>query len=292
MALKFGNPIVAGTILVIPAIQAPGYLPGSAGWIIKQDGSAEFNNLTLRGSYIGTDYTFDTDGAFWFDPVTGHLIAGISAGSGTAFGEPYVAGIGAYYTSPGGVIYAVNMHADGGSVPINFLFNSGAGWQTSAQIDSINATGLSLDSSFSGDMTLNAGTHNIVLDSNVQATGAITAQSGTPAVPTLITTDFWQTITLDVAWTAGAQAPQYRLLPDGNVQVRGTATIAGTAAAANINSGHPIPAAYRPGANRIYRPPTAADAAGTAQIASSGVFTMRASGFTATQVILDGMYSI
>lgn len=42
--------IVGGTVLRIPAIQSPDYVPGVSGWIVRQDGSAEFNNGTFRGS--------------------------------------------------------------------------------------------------------------------------------------------------------------------------------------------------------------------------------------------------
>jgi hypothetical protein len=240
---SFGNPVVAGTTLVRPAIKSPNYAAGSTGWSVNQDGSAEFNNLTLRGQYFGTDYTFDSAGAFWFDPATGHLIAAIAAGSGSSFGEPYTAGVGAYYTSPGGVIYAVNMFPGGGFVPINFLFNSGAGFQTSAQIASINATGLNIDSSFSGDLTLNAGAHNIILDSPVQATSAITAQGGTAAAPTVITTDFFATVT-PPANTSGTL--RIKLMPDKTVMVEVQLTIAAAAAAGTLTLIGSLGAAYKP----------------------------------------------
>jgi hypothetical protein len=42
--------IVGGTVLRIPAIQSPNYVPGVSGWIIRQDGSAEFTAGTFRGS--------------------------------------------------------------------------------------------------------------------------------------------------------------------------------------------------------------------------------------------------
>lgn len=50
--MGFQNPIVGGTALRIPAIQSPNFATGVDGWIIRIDGSAEFNNLVLRG--IGT----------------------------------------------------------------------------------------------------------------------------------------------------------------------------------------------------------------------------------------------
>lgn len=39
-------------MLRIPAIQSPNYLAGVSGWIIKQDGSAEFNSVVVRGSLV------------------------------------------------------------------------------------------------------------------------------------------------------------------------------------------------------------------------------------------------
>ena len=42
--------IVGGTVLRIPAIQSPNFAAGSSGWIVRADGSVEFNNGTFRGS--------------------------------------------------------------------------------------------------------------------------------------------------------------------------------------------------------------------------------------------------
>lgn len=44
-----GNPVVGGTVLRRPAIQSPNYVAGSSGWAIFVDGTAEFNNITMRG---------------------------------------------------------------------------------------------------------------------------------------------------------------------------------------------------------------------------------------------------
>ncbi|MCA1839939.1 MAG: H-type lectin domain-containing protein [Actinobacteria bacterium] len=48
--MTFSNPIVGGTTLIRPAIQSPNFTAGSAGWSINKDGSAEFNDITVRGS--------------------------------------------------------------------------------------------------------------------------------------------------------------------------------------------------------------------------------------------------
>lgn len=63
-------------------------------------------------------------------------------------------------------------------------------------------------------------------------------------------------ITMDAGWTArsGFQAPSYQLLPDGNLQLSGSATHAAlTAGATNLNSSNPIPAGWRPATTHYYR---------------------------------------
>jgi hypothetical protein len=51
--MQFQDELAAGTILVRPALQSPDYVTGVSGWAIKIDGSAEFNNILIRGT--GTD---------------------------------------------------------------------------------------------------------------------------------------------------------------------------------------------------------------------------------------------
>lgn len=43
---------LAGTVLIVEAIQSQNYAAGSAGWQIAADGTAEFNNVTVRGKLI------------------------------------------------------------------------------------------------------------------------------------------------------------------------------------------------------------------------------------------------
>lgn len=47
--MGFRNAIVSGLTLVREAIQSVGYVPGSSGWAINRDGSAEFSDATVRG---------------------------------------------------------------------------------------------------------------------------------------------------------------------------------------------------------------------------------------------------
>jgi hypothetical protein len=50
----WGNPVVGGTALRIPSIHSPNYVPGQTGWSINADGSAEFNNIVIRGGITST----------------------------------------------------------------------------------------------------------------------------------------------------------------------------------------------------------------------------------------------
>src|SRR5512146_586720 len=126
-----GNPVVGSTILRRPAIQSPNYVAGSSGWTVNADGSAEFNNLTIRGTFDGTDFEINSSGAFFYSgvPASGNLIASIAPAAGTdAHGNAYVQGI-ASYTVISAVTYAVRAGAStvaGSPTPGFFLNNQGA----------------------------------------------------------------------------------------------------------------------------------------------------------------------
>jgi hypothetical protein len=94
--------IVGGTVLRIPAIQSPNYVAGVSGWIIEIDGSAEFNNLTIRGQFVGTNFVINTQGAFFYSgvPANGNLIASIAGTAGTdAHSNAYSAGVEVFFPS-------------------------------------------------------------------------------------------------------------------------------------------------------------------------------------------------
>jgi len=69
--VPFTNPIVAGNTLVRTAIQSPNFVAGSAGWSINRDGSAEFNNVTVRGSFEagGGNVTVNSGGVEVIGPL-------------------------------------------------------------------------------------------------------------------------------------------------------------------------------------------------------------------------------
>lgn len=85
--------------LIIAGVHSPNYVPGVSGWTINLDGSAEFNNLSLRGIFTGTNYVINTHGEFFYSgtPALGNLVLSITQSSGTdSFGNHYIDGFTAY----------------------------------------------------------------------------------------------------------------------------------------------------------------------------------------------------
>lgn len=90
------NPITAGVTLIRDAIQSQNFLTGISGWRIKSDGSAEFNNVVIRGGTVISGLALYYNGT----PAAGNLIASIAAAGGTdSFGNTYLSGISSYNTA-------------------------------------------------------------------------------------------------------------------------------------------------------------------------------------------------
>lgn len=61
--MPFSNPVVGGTTLIRPAINSPDFVTGVSGWSINKDGSAEFNDLIVRGGNGDTIIVGPSDGS-------------------------------------------------------------------------------------------------------------------------------------------------------------------------------------------------------------------------------------
>lgn len=70
MGESFSNSILAGKKLTREAIESPAYVAGTQGWSIKQDGTVEFSQATIRGTIITQS-------------VTGNAIMSINTDSGS-----------------------------------------------------------------------------------------------------------------------------------------------------------------------------------------------------------------
>lgn len=130
------NPIVGSTVLRRPAIQSPDYVAGVSGWIIRVDGSVEFNDGTFRGTitagtFEGTEFVIDPTGAYFYDsaPALNHLTFSIATQDGVdPFGNVVFAGFTAYdvafHTGPVGYINMIQQTVFIGGVDGSGVFQS------------------------------------------------------------------------------------------------------------------------------------------------------------------------
>jgi hypothetical protein len=240
---------------------------------------------TFIGSvFEGTDFVINTDGAFFYSgtPASGNLIASITNAQVTdTFGNVAPAGVSAM---------------NGG---ITVSLSSGALLLTPI------TTGYAPGSvtSFTGTLILSSPTetNTDLIGQMLVVSGSAYAAASAPMVvgpaeikvTVPVVADTWHGIVLDSGWTPGPQAPQVRVLPDGNVQVRGQATHSSVTAVTYLNQSNPVSSKYQPALTRYYRAGDPTDTAGPVQVNADGTFQVRASSsFPATQVLLDGIYSL
>jgi hypothetical protein len=85
--------------LVATSFQSPKFQHLVQGWQVTRDGSAEFNDLTIRGTFFGTDFIINSAGAFFYSgtPAAGNLIISVTTAAGTdTFGNAYKADVSVY----------------------------------------------------------------------------------------------------------------------------------------------------------------------------------------------------
>ena len=97
MSGGFQHDIAGGSgSLIITALRSPNFVDGLTGWEISKDGSAEFNNLEIRGTFNGTDFILNQFGLFFYSgtPAYGNLIGSWTQAAGTdSEGNHYDQGI-------------------------------------------------------------------------------------------------------------------------------------------------------------------------------------------------------
>jgi hypothetical protein len=65
---NFQHDIAGGSgNLIITSLQSPNFEDDISGWQIAKDGSAQFNNLTIRGQFNGTDFIINSNGIFFYN---------------------------------------------------------------------------------------------------------------------------------------------------------------------------------------------------------------------------------
>lgn len=229
--MGFSNYIVTKTgFLVRQFIRSFNYVAGSAGWTVNKDGSAEFNNLTVRGTFNGTDFIINAAGAFYYEgtPAANNLRVATIPGSVSvtdAFGNEAFPGENIYGFD--GTNYWV-MNIFGSSVQVPFI-----SWATSAS----GQNGFTLGnrgsvtphiSGSGGTLTFN---NLLTTMSSLTVNDALTATGGTAASPTVITTDTWHNVTPPTGFSG---LLRYRLRAENDVEVEAQMAVGTTAGTGTI----------------------------------------------------------
>lgn len=231
MSEGFSNPVLGGQgALVRKRAKSPDYQTGVAGWSINQDGSAEFNNLNIRGTFFGVNYVINSAGIFLYSgtPAAGNLMISLAPASGTdGFGNAYAAGL-AVYDALENLVTSISTNGliiQNGTADGQFqIFRQGLSLTFAQQIShlaglihtylDLTGTSHTYAGLGAGGFTINAG--------NVTGVHPGTGNTGTPAVA-----ETWQTPTgLGSNWSLGdtsgtLRGLQYRMQPDGSVWLYG-----------------------------------------------------------------------
>ena len=200
--------------LALSAIFSPNFIHNISGWSINQDGSAEFNNLTIRGTFLGNFFILNSSGLFLYSgpPALGNLITSVtSAGGVDQFGNAYAAQLGTYNTANGSEIVVE-------SGQIFIVDGSSLVTWTIAPI-TVGTSYLEIQGAVS----------NVF----IRQDGTIVAQD--PNSVGVNTPETWHSMAAGLlnGWTVTTgQIAQYRLMPDGSVAVEAdlTPTLAGSVA--------------------------------------------------------------
>lgn len=75
--------------LIATSVQSPNFVHGSTGWQVKKDGSAEFNNLTIRGTFNGNNFVLNSTGFFLYSGTPGPGNPPIAYISGNVTADPF-----------------------------------------------------------------------------------------------------------------------------------------------------------------------------------------------------------
>jgi hypothetical protein len=278
----FSNDVLGGaSTLIRKAIHSLGFLTGVTGWSINKDGSAEFNNIIIRGGTVVSGTALYYNGA----PAVGTLFASISAIAGTdIYGNNYPAGIALFSTTAGNAMMLLPVGATGGSATLAFHSDQGYSALDPALFlfNSSNADSLFMQSSITNGDTVKSYV-SLILQGSVPASGNGTATGffffNTTPVATLVrkvtgqwdengfhiyagtvnatqpgtqgstlNPESWHAVTPATGWSLGGspeEALSYRMLAETNtIWICGATGYAGTPGAGTLI--FTLPAAYAP----------------------------------------------
>ena len=297
----WGNPIVGGTVLRIPAIESPGFVSGSTGWIIKSDGSAEFNNVVIRGSTTTQGVILLYNGT----PAAGNLIVSIAPAAGTdAFGNAYPKGV---QVSGGGAntillnpsIPQIEINPDTTKYIAGYIGGSDGGTFgrliLNSPQNSVGQPGIArllIESQASG------GSPGPIFDFDQVGSTASPAGLAQFGVPIIVKSETWQTPSYGTNWATSTtfngltnlQQLQFRKKAEDEVELVGHWKAGGTLPA---NPVFTLPAGYRPGTQQlipVVRNNAGAVTAGLLFVGTSGNISLFAGG--GMGIAINNEYSV
>lgn len=235
MTIQFDHPLTAGTVLVISAIQSPDYVAGTSGWIIRQDGSVEFNSGDFRGTItaaqiIGSVFgTSNTDPSIWINEDNANTIRVYDADSNT------VVEMGAGQGETGGVDFTDGSFRTGiGGNLIDWQHVSANVYQSVSRLRmNSDASALLWGSFFGGGVALHIASGSWV---RLQPGGSDVLQS-------------WQIPSPTSGWALGSTASsayqplRYTITPQNELWLYGAAHVTTTTPS---NTVFVLPAGYTP----------------------------------------------
>lgn len=284
MSGGFANPIVGGGGgLVYPSIHSPNFsLAGQTGWAIMKNGNAYFFGLvtTIGSQLIFIDSnTYTGSAAYLFAKA-----AGSTSQQSTLF-------IVSPTDNPAlqAILQLTGESEDGTELPFASLFGFDLTTQEAAGGVPFwlndQAAAPAVPGGLSGTGLYSAGSY-LGLKGNGLLAPVTAIEPGTTITP-----ETWHAIPLASGWStvAGQPVPSYRLLPDGNVQITGSATHASFSAATALTASGALPAAYRPATIQFVSGCLAADAA--IEITTAGLINAEPPAAT-TSCRFNGTYPV
>jgi hypothetical protein len=251
--MPFSNSLLGqGGGLVRAWIKSPNFVTGVSGWIIRKDGSAEFQNIIARGTiqagtFSGSNFEINSDGEFFYKaaPALGKLILSVTPDNfaGTdGHGNTVVGGTTSYVDN--GVSFdAINFQ--GGSLNMFNAPTANGAYTLEASI--FYATGTALE------IVTQLANGNIII--GPAATGTVVFPAGTdPIVANKAgVAETWQSMNTrgyQNGWADSGVGPngQYRLVPSpaNEFEVIGSLTIPVGFAVGQVILN--LPAGYHPSA--------------------------------------------
>jgi len=296
--------------LAIPSIFSPNFITGVSGWSIQKNGNAEFNNLTIRGTFFGLDFIINSAGIFIYSgtPALGNLVGSWAPVAGSdSFTNAYQKDFTVYIAN-GGYVNINSSGGIGGNTAV--LFNPGGTSHVTEKPQLYGASNngtlvnefefLALVSGAAGGLDdtqiqllseradasagavinfLAGGTLLSQLFKTVWNIGVpISATLGTHTTPTVITTDTWTTLSAGFSngWTisgSGVNAIRYRMNTDKSVDIEWD--IINPVAVGGTSAVFTLPSGYfNPAFTRNVVCQTAVGGAGWVFISAAGVFNV------------------